>query len=71
MGMKYIVGGIVIFLWGLFMFRSPYKFWEFFESWKNSSNAEPSKFYLVETRIGGGICMLVGLIVVVCSFLII
>ena len=69
--MKYIVGGIVIFLWGLFMFRSPYKFWELFESWKNSSNAEPSKFYLVEVRIGGSICMLVGLIVVVCSFLII
>lgn len=66
--MKVIIGGIAIFLWGLFMCLSPYKFWELFESWKSTRNAEPSKRYLVETRLGGIICMIVGVVVFVCSF---
>lgn len=61
--MKVIIGGIAIFLWGLFMCLSPYKFWELFESWKSTRNAEPSKRYLVETRLGGIICMIVGAVV--------
>ena len=68
--MKIILGGIAIFLWGLFMFLSPYKFWELFESWKSTSNAEPSKRYIIEVRIGGCICMIVGLTVFVCTFFI-
>ena len=66
--MKTIIGGIAIFLWGLFMFLFPHKFWELFESWKSTRSAEPSKFYLIEVRAGGTVCMVVGLTVFVCSF---
>lgn len=68
--MKFILGGIAIFLWGLFMFLSLTKFWKVFESWKNASTAEPSKRYVIETRIGGCICMIVGLVIFVCAFFI-
>lgn len=68
--MKYIVGGFAIFLWGLFMFCCPSLFWELFESWKNAGSTEPSESYLLQTRIGGGICMGVGLFVFIASFFI-
>ena len=68
--MKYIVSGMAIFLWGLFMAFSPSKYWEFFESWKNAGNGKPSKSYLVQIRIGGVICMTVGLVIFVGSFFI-
>ena len=66
--MKLILGGIAIFLWGLFMFLRPSTCWNLFESWKNTGNTGPSKFYLIEIRIGGGICMVVGLALMACLF---
>lgn len=66
--MKFIIAGTAIFLWGLFMFLKPAKFWELFESWKNANNATPSKNYLVQIRISGCICMVVGLAIFVGSF---
>ena len=54
--MKLILGSIAIFLWGLFMLLRPSTCWNLFESWKNTGNTGPSKFYLIEIRIGGGIC---------------
>ena len=66
--MKFIIAGTAIVLWGLFMFCKPVKFWNLFESWKNANNATPSKNYLVQIRIGGGICMIVGLLIFVGSF---
>ena len=66
--MKFIIAGTAIFLWGLFMFLKPVKFWGLFESWKNANNATPSKNYLVQIRISGCICMVVGLALFVGSF---
>lgn len=66
--MKFIIAGTAIFLWGLFMLLKPTTFWELFESWKNVSTATPSKNYLVQIRISGCICMVVGLAIFVGSF---
>lgn len=68
--MKFILGGIGIFLWGCFMAFKPSTFWEYFESWKNAGNSTPSKFYLIQIQIGGGICMFAGLAVLIASFFI-
>ena len=66
--MKLILGGIAIFLWGLFMLLRPSTCWNLFESWKNNGNTGPSKFYLIDIRISGGICMVVGLALMACLF---
>ena len=68
--MKFILGGIGIFLWGFFMTFKPSVFWDLFESWKNANNAEPSDIYLVQIRIGGCICMIIGLAIFIASFFI-
>jgi len=66
--MKFTIAGTAIFLWGLFMFLKPGTIWELFESWKNSNNSMPSKSYLVQIRISGCICMVIGLVIFVGSF---
>ncbi len=65
--MKIILGGIAIFLLGLFMVLFPYKYWKFSESWKNKSGAEPTNRYIIGVRIGGCIFMIISLIVFVCT----
>lgn len=63
--MKIILGGIAIFLLGLFMVLFPYKYWEIFESWKTVNGAEPTNRYLIGVRMGGCIFMIISLIVFV------
>ena len=70
MGMKIILAGIAIFLLGLFMVLFPYKYWKFFEGWKNKSGAEPTNRYIIGVRIGGCVYMIVALIAFVCTFFI-
>ena len=65
--MKIILGGIAVFLLGLFMVLSPYKYWKLFKSWRTTSSAEPTKRYLIGVRIGGCIYMIISLIVFVCT----
>ena len=68
--MNYLVGGVLILLWGVFMCLKPSIFGGIFESWKNANNTTPSKIYLGIIRIGGCICMAIGLFVCVASFFI-
>ena len=66
--MKIIIGGIAVFLYGLFMALFPYKYWKFSESWKNKSGAEPTNRYIIGARIGGCFFVIIGLIaLVVCT----
>ncbi len=66
--MEIILGGIAVFLLGLFMLLFPYKYWKFSESWKNKSGAEPTSRYIIGVRIGGCVFMIISLIaIVVCT----
>ena len=66
--MEIILGGIALFLVGLFMVLFPYKYWKFSESWKNKSGAEPTNRYIIGVRIVGGFFMIFSLIaIVVCT----
>lgn len=49
--MAIILGGIAMFLLGLFMVLFPYKYWMFSERWKNKSGAEPTNRYIIGVRI--------------------
>lgn len=60
--MEIILGGIAVFLLGLFMVLFPYKYWKFSESWKNKSGVEPTERYIIGVRIGGCVFMIISLI---------
>ena len=61
--MQIILGGIAIFLLGLFMVLFPYKYWKIFKSWKTKKDAEPTTRDIIAVRIGGCIFMIISLIV--------
>lgn len=58
----YIIGGIVCIPMGLFMLIAPDTFYEVTQSWKSDSAGEPSKLFIVSTRLGGGAFLLVGVL---------
>ena len=53
--------GLVLIVFGGFCVLMPDVIYQFFESWKSSSEGEPSTFYLLSCRIGGVIAVIVGL----------
>ena len=63
--MDNILIGIALFLVGLFLVLFPYQYWKFSESWKNKSGAEPTNRYIIATRIGGCILMIISLIALI------
>lgn len=58
----YIILGIFVTFFGIFMLAAPRAFFGITESWKNSGDAEPSKRYIINTRARGVIFLLVGVV---------
>lgn len=48
----YIFLGIILVIVGLVMLISPKTFYQITENWKNNSEIEPSKLYIISTRFG-------------------
>ena len=57
---------LILFFWGLFMVRFPDVVWHL-QHFLHVRGGEPTDFYLITTRISGGICMIVA--VVCCGIL--
>jgi len=55
-----IILAILLIIFGLFMLVYPATIWKITESWKSSDATEPSDLYLLSTRFGGTMCILVG-----------
>ncbi|PEJ59621.1 hypothetical protein CN692_05385 [Bacillus sp. AFS002410] len=58
------VGIVLLIIAGLAFFK-PEVIWFITESWKSSVGSEPSDFYLITTRIGGVILLIVALILLI------
>ena len=56
----YIALGIVVAIIGLVMLLKPQAVYTLTESWKSNTPGEPSDFYLLSTRIGGGFFLAAG-----------
>jgi hypothetical protein len=52
---------IILVVLGIIMILKPGFFYEIAESWKNHTSSAPSDLYLFSTRLGGVICLLVGI----------
>jgi hypothetical protein len=59
--MLYVLGGIFLMGWGALMFLRPDIFYELTEAWK-TRQGNPSESYLRNTRFGGAVCFLAGLV---------
>lgn len=49
---------IILFFWGLFMVFFPDAVWHI-QHFLDVRGGEPTDFYLITTRIGGGLCVIV------------
>lgn len=56
----YIILTIIIAIVGIFMILKPEIIYDITESWKNNRSGEPSDLYLLSTKIGGVLCLLLG-----------
>ena len=57
----YILLGIIIAIAGAVMLIKPQAIYQLTESWKSNTAGEPSDLYILNTRIGGAIFLLVGI----------
>lgn len=57
----YVILGIIVAIVGIFMLANPRGFYEVPQSWKTNGGG-PSDAYLLHTRIGGGVFLLVGVV---------
>jgi hypothetical protein len=53
--------GILFIAAGIFSIAQPEMIYELFESWKSYTIEEPSDFYIVKTKIGGVIAIVLGI----------
>lgn len=57
----HILLAIAISIFGAAMLIKPEIIYKITESWKSNTTGEPSDFYILSTRIGGGFFILVGI----------
>jgi hypothetical protein len=53
--------GALLVIVGLVMLVRPALIWSIGEQWKSSDATEPSALYILSTRFGGVMCLLVGI----------
>lgn len=57
----YTLLSLLLVVLGIVMILKPKLFFDFTEGWKSHVSGEPSKLYLLSTRIGGVMCLLAGI----------
>ena len=57
----YIILGILVAIIGIVMLVNPKLFYDMTQSWKSDGATEPSKIFILETRLGGTLFLLVGI----------
>lgn len=61
--------GIVILIIGVLITIFPGGYYELTEGWKNDLVGEPSKWYIIQTRILGIFCIIAGIGGLICFFI--
>lgn len=62
MVVMYILISIIFICIGIIMLINPEIIFRITESWKNDSYTEPSKIYIISTRFGGCMFLIIGLL---------
>ncbi len=64
-----IIGGIILLLAGALMICNPNAVFQITQGWKSYSASEPSKLYIISTRIGGAAFAIAGLLGIITFFI--
>ena len=67
--MMLFFGSIVMLVIGTCMLLRPDVIYRLTESWKNNASDDPSRLYIISTRFGGVMFLLVGLLGAVALFI--
>lgn len=65
----YLLWGIVLIGFGAMMLFGPKTFYQITQGWKNDSDTDPSHLFIISTRIGGVLFLLVGITASLLQFL--
>ncbi len=65
----FVLGGIVMAAVGFFLFLKPAVLWRITEQWKSNEADGPSLLYRVNTKIGGVILLVLGVVMIVFPFI--
>ena len=63
-----ILGSIFLVLVGALMLCFPDVVYSITESWKSNASSEPSKLYKLHIRIGGIVCVFIGIVGLIANF---
>lgn len=63
-----ISAGIIFLLIGIIIFLKPDLIWKLTESWKSQQADGPSDFYLKSTKFGGILLGILGIVLMILSF---
>lgn len=64
-----VLGGMIVFALGMFIFLKPNLVWKLREEWKSSRADEPSELYLKTTKIHGILYALIGMFMIILPFI--
>lgn len=59
-----IFGGVAFIILGLVIFLKPVLVWKLMEQWKSYGADSPSELYIKNTKFGGSIFVLVGIVII-------
>ena len=62
-----IVLPALVICFGFFMITNPYKCYKLHQWWMTKGHSEPTKFFIVMTRVGGVFAILVGIFAIAFS----
>lgn len=58
----YVLLGLCLIAFGIFMIRKPEVIWKINASWTTQDGSEPSDLYVLSVRIGGGFMIFAGVL---------
>lgn len=64
-----ILAGILLLVVGLIMTISPETWFDLTQSWKSYSAADPSKLFIISTRVGGAFMLVAGIAAFIVQFI--
>ena len=67
--MKFSVIGIIFTVLGAVLFIKPELLFTLTESWKSNSSPEPSRLYIISTKIGAAAFFIIGILSLIFYFI--
>lgn len=69
--MSIIICSIILIIVGILLLKFPDAAYELTQSWKNASSTEPSNLWLISTRIGGIVCVAIGVVCLIVGIVVV